>query len=181
MQIKNKFNEVVFEYDGTLQETFEAFATKDNTCNDYPKDLDLSGLNLSGFNLSELVLIGANIKGTNFNNCNLNNLVLRDCELDENTNFIGAKIRDEILKQNPVYICSGSPWDCLILDEKIILGCQCHHLRTWENITDEILTKIEKDCVPTFREWQDRVFTAAREHQKEYLDSINYTPLNTAS
>ena len=174
MEIKNIFNEVVYEYDGSLKETLEEFAKLNSTLSNYPINLDLSNMDLSNTNLEDIGFSGTNLEGTNLSGTNLNNAFFHNCKINESTNFIGSKIRDEILKQNPIYYNTNTQWDIMTLDEKIIMGCQCHHLRTWENITDDVLRKIDENCVPDFRIWCDRVFKEAKIHQKEYLDSIGY-------
>ena len=163
MEIKNKYGEIVYK---TELENYRDILLEMIERGVQINDIDLSNQDFSNLDIPNFLFWGDNLENTNFSGANLENAQFVDCNLT-NTNFIGSKIRGDVLTKNPVYLDYGTPWKILILDTKIIMGCQCHTLEKWEEVSNAVLARIEPECVEAFNQFKNDIFKHAIEHFKE--------------
>jgi hypothetical protein len=119
-------------------------------------DADLSRAYLSGANLSRAYLSGANLSRANLSGANLS------C-----ADLIGANLSGEILKISPVQVV-GLPWNVLITQEFMVIGCQRHSHIEWADFSDEKIANMESRASEFWKVWKEPLLMMCSKYAAEY-------------
>jgi len=142
-----------------------------NLCGSNLWDADLWGANLCGANLW-----GANLRGSNLWGANLCGADLRGSNLCGanlyganlcGANLWGATLWGEKLIKSPIYINAGLKWQIWITDKKIKIGCQIHTTTFWNEVSDEIISRMDSEALEFWNKWKKPILVMAKEHQKK--------------
>jgi uncharacterized protein YjbI with pentapeptide repeats len=132
----------------------------------YLSSADLIGANLSGANLSRANLSGANLIGANLSGADLSGANLSGANLSC-ADLIGANLSGEILKISPVQVV-GLPWNVLITQGFMVIGCKRHSHIEWADFSDEKIANMESRASEFWKVWKEPLLMMCSKYAAEY-------------
>ena len=98
---------------------------------------DLSGADLSRANLMIADLSGADLRGAVLSRANLRGADLRGTDLR------GADLSGTMSDYTIFKTITGLTWNIVLMDDKVIVGCQTHSLNEWLTFNDGFIDKMD--------------------------------------
>lgn len=178
---KNTYQGAILEYDNLKEADLRGFNLQGanireadlqeadlrdaNLCDADLSEVNLENADLSGADLSRANLEGANLEGANLTGANLCGANLRAADLLQanltGSNMYGADLRNTILPTEVIRL-DGLRWHVTILLGYMRIGCQHHHMRDWEQFTDEEIEAMDSCALEFWQEHKQKLITLTK-------------------
>ena len=140
INIKCRYSDKIL-FEGELSSTREAVIEA------FKKSVNLRGADLEGADLEGADLWGVNLRGVNLR---------------------GADLRGEKLAIAPVFIYGFRPYNIMITNQNIKIGCKVHKWQEWRDFKNrEILELDGKRASVFWKRYKTVILEAAKEHRSE--------------